>query len=197
MDKFDLYKVDSKYINYLRQYDMNVADPKDFGHTRPYVGIMVYESSKYYWFAPLTSKINKSEFYCVKLYDIDKKPIASVRINNLIPICKSNTNLFKNLRYDELLNSKNEADRKYGSLLKFEVESMNEPSIKISIYTKAKKFLHEYSFNENIRRISNNFPLLEEKALEFSLDIFKDLNKEFKLEKKNKKAKELEEELVR
>ena len=63
---------------------------------------------------------------------------------------------------------------------------MNEPLIKIDIYTKAKRFLNEYSFNENIRKISNNFPLLEQKALEFSLDIFKDLNKEFKLEKKQK-----------
>ena len=187
MDKFDLYKVSSKYIEYLRQYDRNVCEPKDFGHTRPYVGIMVFESKDYYWFAPLTSKTNKPEFYCVKLYDEDRKPIAGVRINNLIPISKNNTNLFKNIRYDKLLNSENSKDKRYGSLLKFEVQSINEPSIKIDIYTKAKMFLNEYSFNNNIRKISNNFPLLEKKALEFSLDIFKGLNKEFKLDKKNKK----------
>ena len=169
MDKFDLYKVNSKYIEYLRQYDRNVCEPKDFGHTRPYVGIMVFESRDYYWFAPLTSKTNKPEFYCVKLYDEDRKPIAGVRINNLIPISKNNTDLFKNIRYDKLLNSENLKDKRYGTLLKFEVQSMNEPSIKIDIYTKAKMFLNEYSFNESIRKISNNFPLLEKKALEFNL----------------------------
>ena len=48
MDKFALYKVNTKYIKYLRQHDRNVCDPKDFGHTRPYVGILVYESNDFY-----------------------------------------------------------------------------------------------------------------------------------------------------
>ena len=58
---------------------------------------------------------------------------------------------------------------------------MNEPAIKINIYKKAKMFLNEYSFNQNIRKISNNFPLLKQKALEFSLIKRKTINK-----KKNK-----------
>ena len=47
MDKFALYIVSTKYIKYLRQHDRNVCDPKDFGHTRQYVGILVYESNDF------------------------------------------------------------------------------------------------------------------------------------------------------
>ena len=187
MDKFALYKVNSKYVNYLRKYDRNVSDPKDFGHTRPYVGILVYESNDFYWFAPLTSKTNKPEFYCVKLYDKEQKPIAGVRINNLIPISKNQNNLYKIFDYTKFTKSKNPKDKSYGALLEMEVKSMNEPLIKIDIYTKAKRFLNEYSFNENIRKISNNFPLLEQKALEFSLS----------KDKKKEKTIEQEEELER
>ena len=187
MDKFALYKVSTKYIKYLRQHDRNVCDPKDFGHTRPYVGILVYESNDFYWFAPLTSKTNKPKFYCVKLYDTERRPIASVRINNLIPICKNKNALYKIFDYTKLINSKDPKDKSYGALLELEVKSMNEPSIKIDIYTKAKMFLNEYWFNQSIRKISNNFPLLEEKALEFSLS----------KDKKKEKVVEQEEELVR
>ena len=169
MDKLALYKIDTKYIEYLKQYDQNVCEPKDFDHTRPYVGILVYKTNDFYWFAPLTSKTNKPNFYCVKLFDSEAKPIASIRINNLVPICKNCNDLYKIFDYTKLINSKKAKDRRYGAFLELEVKSMNEPITRNNIYKKAKMFLNEYSFNQNIRKISNNFPLLEQKALKFSL----------------------------
>ena len=88
MDKLALYKINTKYIEYLKQYDQNVCEPKDFGRARQYIGILVYKTNDFYWFAPLTSKTKKPNFYCVKLFDSEAKPIASIRINNLVPICK-------------------------------------------------------------------------------------------------------------
>ena len=65
-------------------------------------------------------------------------------MNNLIPICKSKNTLYKVFDYTKLINSKDPKDKSYGALLELEVKSMNEPSIKIDIYTKAKMFLNEY-----------------------------------------------------
>lgn len=65
------------YIKYLRQHDKNVCDPKDFGHTRPYVGILVYESNDFYWFAPLTSK-TKNQNFIVLNYLILKENLLQV-----------------------------------------------------------------------------------------------------------------------
>lgn len=105
-----------------------------------------------------------------------------MRINNLVPICKIQNDLYKIFNYTKLINSKKVEDRRYGTFLELEVKSMNEPITRNKIYKKAKMFLKQYSFNENIRKISNNFPLLEQKALEFSLIKRKSINK-----KKNKK----------
>ena len=79
MNKFSIYKVDIEYIKYLKKFQVHVANPKDFGHTRPYIGILVFSNNKHYYFAPLTSKTNKPEFYCVKLFDENNKPIAGVK----------------------------------------------------------------------------------------------------------------------
>ena len=64
MSKLNIYKIDDKYIEYLKQFDKFIAEPKN---NRPYVGTLIFSNNNFYYFAPLTSKTNKPEFYCVNL----------------------------------------------------------------------------------------------------------------------------------
>ena len=188
MNKFDIYKVDTRYINYLKQFQERVADPKDFGHARPYVGILIFSNNMHYYFAPLTSKTNKPEFYCVRLYDENKRAIAGVRINNMIPIPKKIAfEIVKPVMYMELLKSNNPRDIKYGNLLKREVASLKTEVISSTIYKKAVEFRRDYKYKPYIRNICLDFQLLEQKALKFNLS----------KDKKKEKVIEQEKELVR
>ena len=116
----------------------------------------------------------------------------------MVPIPKEKeSELIQQVIINKFLNSKIEANVKYGNLLKVQREEINSETKKKEILDRATSFYKTYKFNPKLQHLCCDFKLLEEKALEFSLDIFKDLNKEFKLEKKNEKAKELEEKLVR
>ena len=53
MSKLNIYKIDSKYIEYLQQFEKCIAEPKN---NRPYIGILVFSSNNFDYFAPLTSK---------------------------------------------------------------------------------------------------------------------------------------------
>ena len=184
MNKFDIYKVDTRYINYLKQFQERVADPKDFGHARPYVGILIFSNNMHYYFAPLTSKTNKPEFYCVRLYDENKKAIAGVRINNMIPIPKKIAfEIVQPVMYMELLKSNNPKDIKYGNLLRREVASLKTEVISSTIYKKAVEFRRDYKYKPYIRNICLDFQLLEQKALEFSLSKDKEKEKTIEQEK--------------
>lgn len=178
LTKLNLYKVKTEYINYLKQFDENVCDPKDFGKTRPYVGILVFEKADFYYFAPLTSQINKPKFYAVKLYDNHNNPIASVRVNNLIPIHKANINFISLVDFTVYQNSSNKWERKYGAILENEYQQLQKQWISNEIKNKAKTFLREYKYNYGIRKICNNFPLLEQKALEYSKRLEKEQDKQ-------------------
>lgn len=178
LKKLDLYKIKTEYIKYLKQFDDNVCDPKDFGRTRPYVGILVLEQADFYYFAPLTSQINKSKFYTVKLYDNNNKPIASVRVNNLIPVHKTNAQSISKIFYKKYLESTSDRDRRYGAILENEYQQLQKQWISSEIKNKAKTFLREYKYNYGIRKICNNFPLLEQKALEYSKRLEKEQDKQ-------------------
>lgn len=167
MEKLNIYKIDLDYINYLKEFEPNICHPKDFGYTRPYIGILAFETSDFYYFAPLTSQTNKPEFYCVKLFNSEKQPIGGVRINNMIPISKDNSKCFKLFEYHKLLTSKNSRDVKYGNLIKQEVACLSALEVNVVIRQKAKFFYRYYKENKNVNKISNNFKLLEEKALKY------------------------------
>lgn len=194
----NIYSLDERYINYLQKFDGRVCISKlnqAFG--RKYVGA-VFKVNDLEYFAPLSSKVYQKHFTDVRLYDEKIKCyIGSVKLNNMIPLPKNYRTLLKEVSYKRLSLSKNEAERKYGALIERQYIKLNDVSIKFQILSKAQKFYRSYNLNPKLKMLCCDFKLLEQKALEFSLDIFKDLNKEFKLEKKNKKTKELEEELVR
>lgn len=167
MSKLNIYKIDSKYIEYLQQFEKCIAEPKN---NRPYIGILVFSSNNFDYFAPLTSKINKPEFYCVKLFNENGEKIAAVRINNMIPIPrKSTSKIAKQIKYEELLKSKNPSVIKYANLLKQEVRWLNKKLIAIEIYKKARKFYNNYKYKKSIRNICLDFKKLEEESLKYKI----------------------------
>ena len=167
VNKLDIYKIDSKYIKYLQQFEKCIAEPKN---NRPYVGILIFSNNNFDYFAPLTSKTNKSKFYCVKLFNENEEKIAGVRINNMIPIPRKNTSkIAKQIKYAKLLKNKNPSVVKYANLLKQEVRSLNKKSIAIEIYKKARKFYNNYKYKSSIRNVCLDFKKLEEKSLKYKI----------------------------
>lgn len=85
MKNLKIYYISEVYINYLRQFDKNVAYNKNT--TRPYVGI-VYTYNNYNYFAPLASPKPKHVNIDSKAFDIFKiknGELGVVNINNMIP----------------------------------------------------------------------------------------------------------------
>ena len=85
MKNLKLYYIDEEYINYLRQFDKNVAYNKTA--TRPYIGV-VYTYNNYNYFAPLSSPkpkhINISS-KAIDIFKIKNGELGVVNINNMIP----------------------------------------------------------------------------------------------------------------
>ena len=85
MKNLKIYYISESYINYLRQFDKNVAYNKNT--TRPYIGI-VYTYNNYNYFAPLASpkpkhiNINPK---AIDIYKIKDGELGVVNINNMIP----------------------------------------------------------------------------------------------------------------
>ena len=193
----EIYSLKEEYIQYLQKFDNRVCVSKlnqAFG--RKYVGV-VFQINDVVYFAPLSSKQKERHFTDVLLFD-NKSQLGSVKINNMVPVPKKyKDQLITPVIINEFLNSRNEASKRYGNLLKKQQQVLFSTQVSSSIRNKATNFYIEYKNKPLLQKLCCDFKLLEQKALEFSLDIFKDLNKEFKLEKKKEKSKELEEELVR
>ena len=172
-----IYSLDERYINYLQKFDSRVCISKlDQAFGRKYVGA-VFQINELEYFAPLSSKIHLNNFTDVFIYDDEqKKYIASIKLNNMIPLPKKHKHLLKEVNFEKLALSKNLADRKYGALVEKQYIKLNDVSIKYQILSKAQKFYRSYSFNPKLKLICCDFKMLEEKALEFRLS--KDKKKE-------------------
>lgn len=192
----EICSVKEEYIKYLQKYDNRVCISKlDKAFGRKYVGV-VFEIKDFTYFAPLSSsvykiingeKVFKQHFTDVYLFN-KKTPIASVKLNNMIPIPREKeSELIQQVIISKFLNSNIEANVKYGNLLKVQREEINSETKKKEILDKATSFYKTYKFNPRLQQLCCDFQLLEQKALEFSLS----------KDKKKEKVIEQEEELVR
>lgn len=85
MRNLKIYYIHEKYINYLRQFDKNVAYNKNT--TRPYIGI-VYTYNNHNYFEPLASPKKKHMNINPKpidIYKIKNGELGVVNMNNMIP----------------------------------------------------------------------------------------------------------------
>ena len=152
----ELYTINENYINYLRQFSKNVRYNKN--ESRPYVGV-VLKVNEYDYFVPLGSP--KPKHLTMKettdFIKLDSGKLGILNINNMIPVP---------LEYVKLINFQN-FDKYYSKLLLEQKRWLerNETLIK----NKSKKLYTLITTKENtiFHKRSNNFKLLEEKALEY------------------------------
>lgn len=158
MKNLKIYYINENYINYLREFDKNVAYNKS--RTRPYIGI-VYTYNNYNYFAPLSSPKPKHKNINPKALDIFKiqdGELGVVNINNMVPTP------IEELK--EVLPTI--TDTKYKKMLEEQLTFLNNH--KAELFKKITHFQNMYRKNhlpENILNRCCNFLLLEEMFKEY------------------------------
>lgn len=159
MKNLKIYYISENYINYLRQFDSNVAYNKNT--TRPYIGI-VYTYNNYNYFAPLASPKPKHIDINPKSFDIFKikeGELGVVNINNMIPTpIEELTEVLPTVK-----------DKKYKKMLEGQLTFLNNH--KAELLKKINLFQNMYRkghLSKNILDRCCNFLLLEEKFKEYN-----------------------------
>lgn len=115
METLRIYRVEDKYIGFLRTRDSRVQDNK--GRRRPYVGVVLFVG-KYKYFVPMESpKPNHAKLRPGRhLMKLDDGRLGLLGFNNMIPVPDSALITF---------NIDDEPDRKYAELLRRQVSYIN------------------------------------------------------------------------
>lgn len=154
-NSFKLVKIDSKYCDYLRQFDDKVPYNKDKKELRPFVGIL-FQIHDCEYFAPLTSPKPKhlKMKNTLDFFKIDDGKLGAINFNNMLPVMNQNYSI---ITFD--------SDKKYNELLLHQLEWLNENHRQIR---KTSRTLYNlYNSDNLIPSIKNrccNFKLLEEKC---------------------------------
>lgn len=165
MNNLILVRLDSKYCDYLRQYDKLVPYNFDKKKLRPFIGVL-FEVNNCKYFAPLTSPKEKHKKMNTTLdfLKLDNGKLGAIYFNNMLPV--TNKNIIK-LDLDKECLTK--AEEKYIKLLKEQIYWLNRNDEKL--YNRSKKLYDKYvngTLNKNIAKRCCNFILLEEKCREYN-----------------------------
>ena len=157
-----LVKIDSKYCDYLRQFDDRVMYNMNEKELRPFVGIL-FKVNQFEYFAPLSSPKAKhlKMKNTIDFYKIDGGILGAVNFNNMIPVLRDNYELI-DLDNDKIVIS----EKKYQKLLKEQLSWLNENYIQIM--NKSYKLYNLYNegrLSKNIMDRCCNYKLLEEKCV--------------------------------
>ena len=158
---FKLVKIDSKYCDYLRQFDNRVMYNSDSKELRPFVGVL-FKVNDYEYFAPLCSPKLKhlNMRNAIDFFKIDDGKLGAINFNNMVPVKVDNYELV-DLDSDKIILS----ERKYQKLLKQQLLWLNENYIQVK--TKSFKLYDLYNkrrLSKNIMDRCCNFKLLEDKC---------------------------------
>lgn len=165
MKKFKLVVVNSKYCDYLRQFDNKVPYNFSKKENRPFVGVL-FKIIDLEYFAPLSSpkpkhlKMKNS----IDFFKLDAGKLGAVNFNNMIPILKRE---YKIINFSNMTHNIDEI--KYMYLLKNQLNYLNKYYVQIS--EKSFKFYRLYCDKKLDKKIVNrccNFKLLEQKSLEYN-----------------------------
>ncbi len=165
MKSLELVRLDSKYCDYLRQFDKKV--PYNYGkkELRPFIGVL-FEVNNSKYFAPLSSpkpkhKIMKTTLDFLKISNGD---LGAINFNNMLPV--TDKNIIKLNLDNECLTK---AEEKYIKMLKKQIFWLNRNDDKL--YCRSKKLYDKYlngTLNESVAKRCCNFKLLEEKCSEYN-----------------------------
>ena len=162
---FYLARIDSKYCDYLRNYDDKIPYNNDNKKLRPFVGIL-FEVSRCKYFAPLSSPKPKHTKMkdTIDFIRIKEGILGAINLNNMFPVTDE---VISKLDLDSEEFIKN--FKKYNYLLKLQLHWLNRHSIQVT--TQAKALYFDFTNNnlpENIKSRCCNFILLEEKCKEYN-----------------------------
>ncbi len=142
MDNFKLFKIEDKYINYLKGCDSRVQNNKN--KRRPYVGVVLIVGNCKY-FVPMESpKPNHENIKAgTHILKLDNGHLGLLGFNNMIPVHESAIVTF---------DINQEPDKQYRELLKRQVSYINRK--KADIYDRASKTYYKATKGNN-RFLSN------------------------------------------
>ena len=137
MEQLKIYRIDDKYVRYLRSRDERVQDNK--GRRRPYVGVVLYVGS-YRYFVPMESP--KPNHVNIKpghhIMKLDDGRLGLLGFNNMLPVPDSAL-----ISFD--INS--EPDKNYADLLKRQSSVINRN--KASVLDHASKTYYQTVTKKN------------------------------------------------
>ena len=169
-NKFKLAVIDYHYCDYLRQFDNKVYYNEGIKALRPFVGVL-FSIDTIEYFAPLSSPKPKhigmrSNLDIIKIYG---GKLGVVNLNNMIPVTKNNYEIFS-------LNpiGKPIEVQKRIYLLKKQLYWLNGRANELM----EKAFELHFRYCENVlpkplKDRCCNYPLLEEKCLEYNKELIK------------------------
>ena len=162
---FKIVKVDSKYCDYLRQYDNKVSYNAGTKDLRPFIGVL-FMIDKCEYFAPLSSPKPKHSKLknTLDLIKIENGTYGVVNFNNMIPVTDKNYVIF-----DLNKKTENRAENFRLELLRNQLRWLT--ANKKDVNTKSKLLYNLYKSNKlpkNVKDRCCNFPLLEEKCREYN-----------------------------
>jgi len=153
MASLRIYRIQDKYIRYLKSRDSKVQDNKD--KRRPYVGVVLKVGS-YQYFVPLESpKPGHQNIRSGKhILKIDNGKLGLMGFNNMIPVHFSSIEMVD-------IDAEEEKDKQYADLLRRQVSYFNRH--KAEIYRKANDTYFDVTTGRNkfLISISCNFRKLE------------------------------------
>lgn len=151
MENLRLYRIDDKYIRYLKGSDSRVQNNKN--KRRPYVGIVLIVSN-YHYFVPMESpkpnhKNIKAGTHIMKL---DNGNLGLLGFNNMIPVHDSALITF---------DINNEKDEKYAELLRRQISYINRRKADILDSASKTYFKATQGNNKFLSEICCDFKKLE------------------------------------
>lgn len=163
--KFKIVKIDSKYCDYLRNFDEKVIYNAFDKELRPFIGVL-FIVGKYEYFAPLSSPKEKHKRLKnqIDLIKIEDGKLGVINFNNMVPVMKNNYVEFN-------LNKKTNDKKEYKRIELMKKQLRWLTTNKKEIYTKSKLLYNLYKNNKlssNVRNRCCNFMLLETKCEDYN-----------------------------
>ena len=162
-----IVKVNSKYCDFLRQFDNKVVYNYGDKVTRPYVGVL-FQINNLKYFAPLSSpkeKHLKMPDNSLDYMKINNGELGIVNFNNMIPLIPDTYEeiIFNVTKYDN-------GEEKYRLLLKNQYEYLLDHVSELREKSKKLYYLYTHDYlDEKIKNRCCNFKLLEEKCKEYNM----------------------------
>ena len=157
MENLKIYRIDDKYIRFLRSRDEKVQDNKN--RRRPYVGVVLLVGS-YRYFVPMESpKPNHAKMKSGRhLMRIDGGNLGILGFNNMIPVHNSALIVFD-------INM--ESDQKYANLLRHQIAWINKHKADVLDHA-SKTYFAMTKGNSFLARICCDFKKLEKACKQYN-----------------------------